>query len=85
MAMSEQPQPVAGAAASTTKARTSFGILGAISLSHLLNDMIPIADSGDLSAASVRIFSDIYADWHDNPHLPARLFATATSGRLLDR
>ncbi|EHQ5300638.1 MFS transporter [Escherichia coli] len=40
MAMSEQPQPVAGAAASTTKARTSFGILGAISLSHLLNDMI---------------------------------------------
>ncbi|HGV2919585.1 TPA: hypothetical protein ACNCHO_002528, partial [Escherichia coli] len=25
MAMSEQPQPVAGAAASTTKARTSFG------------------------------------------------------------
>ncbi|MFP1454931.1 MFS transporter [Escherichia coli] len=38
--MSEQPQPVAGAAASTTKARTSFGILGAISLSHLLNDMI---------------------------------------------
>lgn len=40
MAMSEQPQPVAGAAASTTKAQTSFGILGAISLSHLLNDMI---------------------------------------------
>lgn len=40
MAMSEQTQPVAGAAASTTKARTSFGILGAISLSHLLNDMI---------------------------------------------
>ncbi|XNM72606.1 MFS transporter [Escherichia coli] len=38
--MSEQPQPVAGAAASETKARTSFGILGAISLSHLLNDMI---------------------------------------------
>ncbi|HHU8925732.1 TPA: hypothetical protein ACUKHX_003390, partial [Escherichia coli] len=26
MAMSEQTQPVAGAAASTTKARTSFGI-----------------------------------------------------------
>ena len=40
MAMSEQTQPVAGAAASTTKARTSFGSLGAISLSHLLNDMI---------------------------------------------
>ncbi len=40
MAMSEQPQPVAGAAATTTKAQTSFGILGAISLSHLLNDMI---------------------------------------------
>lgn len=40
MAMSEQTQPVADAAASTTKARTSFGILGAISLSHLLNDMI---------------------------------------------
>ena len=40
MAMSEQTQPVAGAAASTTKARTSFGSLGSISLSHLLNDMI---------------------------------------------
>lgn len=84
MAMSEQTQPVAGAAASTTKARTSFGILGAISLSHLLNDMIqslilaiyPLLQSE---------FSDIYADWHDNPHLPARLFVTATGGRLLDR
>ncbi len=29
-------------------------IVGAISLSHLLNDVDPIADSGDLSAASVR-------------------------------
>ena len=35
MAMSEQTQP-----ASAVKPRTSFGILGAISLSHLLNDMI---------------------------------------------
>lgn len=40
MAMSEQNPACGGAAASTTKARTSFGILGAISLSHLLNDMI---------------------------------------------
>ncbi len=40
MAMSEQSPACGGAAASTTKARTSFGILGAISLSHLLNDMI---------------------------------------------
>ncbi|HAZ8159787.1 TPA: MFS transporter, partial [Escherichia coli] len=40
MAISEPTQPVAGASASVAKARTSFGILGAISLSHLLNDMI---------------------------------------------
>ena len=40
MAMSEPTQPLAGASAAATKARTSFGILGAISLSHLLNDMI---------------------------------------------
>mgnify|MGYP007051473460 CR=1 FL=1 len=85
MAMSEQTQPVAGAAASTTKARTSFGILGAISLSHLLNDMIQSLILAIYPLLQSRIFSDIYADWHDNPHLPARLFATATSGRLLDR
>ena len=36
MAMSEQTQPVAGAAASTTKARTSFGILGAMIQSLIL-------------------------------------------------
>ncbi|EJV1122230.1 MFS transporter, partial [Salmonella enterica] len=40
MAMSEPTQPLAGAPAAAAKARTSFGILGAISLSHLLNDMI---------------------------------------------
>ena len=95
MAMSEQPQPVAGAAASTTKARTSFGILGAISLSHLLNDMIqslilaiyPLLQSEfSLTFMQIGMITlTFYADWHDNPHLPARLFATATSGRLLDR
>jgi len=36
MAISESTQPVPGAPAS----RTSFKVLGAISLSHLLNDMI---------------------------------------------
>lgn len=36
MAISESTQPVSGAPAS----RTSFKVLGAISLSHLLNDMI---------------------------------------------
>lgn len=40
MAITESPQPATGSAALTPKARTSFGILGAISLSHLLNDMI---------------------------------------------
>jgi len=35
MAISESTPPVSAA-----KSRTSFGILGAISLSHLLNDMI---------------------------------------------
>ncbi len=39
MAMSETRQAPPGSAASA-KARTAFGILGAISLSHLLNDMI---------------------------------------------
>jgi FSR family fosmidomycin resistance protein-like MFS transporter len=40
MAISETTQPGSGAPPSSSKARTSFGILGAISLSHLLNDMI---------------------------------------------
>lgn len=40
MAISESTQPATGSPASPPKARTSFGILGAISLSHLLNDMI---------------------------------------------
>ncbi len=39
MAMSEQTQPVAGGCVND-QGPTSFGILGAISLSHLLNDMI---------------------------------------------
>ncbi|HBT5188135.1 TPA: MFS transporter, partial [Klebsiella quasipneumoniae] len=40
MAINQTAQPVSGPAAPPQKARTSFGILGAISLSHLLNDMI---------------------------------------------
>ena len=40
MAISESTQPVPGAPASPPKSRTSFKVLGAISLSHLLNDMI---------------------------------------------
>ncbi|WP_437887086.1 MFS transporter [Phytobacter sp. V91] len=40
MAISETPQPLTPASGSAAKARTSFGILGAISVSHLLNDMI---------------------------------------------
>lgn len=39
MAMNQTAQPLSGPAAAQ-KARTSFRILGAISLSHLLNDMI---------------------------------------------
>ncbi|WP_312073021.1 MFS transporter [Atlantibacter sp.] len=38
--MSQQTQSITGQPASPPKSRTSFGILGAISLSHLLNDMI---------------------------------------------
>lgn len=40
MAMNQTAQPLPGSAAPPQKARTSFRILGAISLSHLLNDMI---------------------------------------------
>ncbi|MEL0554429.1 MULTISPECIES: MFS transporter [Enterobacteriaceae] len=40
MATNQTIQPLSGPAAAPQKARTSFGILGAISLSHLLNDMI---------------------------------------------
>lgn len=40
MATNQTVQPLSGPAAAPQKARTSFGILGAISLSHLLNDMI---------------------------------------------
>ena len=40
MAISETPQPLTPPSGSTAKSRTSFGILGAISVSHLLNDMI---------------------------------------------
>lgn len=40
MAISEQTGALAGKPASSPPARTAFGILGAISLSHLLNDMI---------------------------------------------
>ena len=40
MAISESTQPVSGAPASPPPSRTSFKVLGAISLSHLLNDMI---------------------------------------------
>ncbi len=40
MAINQTAQPLSGPAAPPQKARTSFGILGAISLSHLLNDMI---------------------------------------------
>ncbi len=38
--MTQQNPTLSGAPPSSQKARTSFGILGAISLSHLLNDMI---------------------------------------------
>lgn len=40
MTTNQSAQPLSGPAAPPQKARTSFGILGAISLSHLLNDMI---------------------------------------------
>ncbi|YCI80725.1 MFS transporter [Enterobacteriaceae bacterium] len=40
MAISEQTGALAGKPVSSPPARTAFGILGAISLSHLLNDMI---------------------------------------------
>lgn len=40
MAISETPQPLAPSSGAVPKARTAFGILGAISVSHLLNDMI---------------------------------------------
>ena len=40
MAINQTAHPLSGPAAPPQKARTSFGILGAISLSHLLNDMI---------------------------------------------
>jgi len=40
MAISENPQPLTAPSGSAAKTRTSFGILGAISVSHLLNDMI---------------------------------------------
>ncbi|MGV7094221.1 MFS transporter [Siccibacter turicensis] len=40
MAISEQTGALAGKPATSPPARTAFGILGAISLSHLLNDMI---------------------------------------------
>ena len=40
LATNQSAQPLSGPAAPPQKARTSFGILGAISLSHLLNDMI---------------------------------------------
>ena len=40
MAISETSPTRPGPSASSQKGRTSFGILGAISLSHLLNDMI---------------------------------------------
>ncbi|MGK9173982.1 MFS transporter [Yokenella regensburgei] len=40
MAISENPQPLTAPSGSAVKTRTSFGILGAISVSHLLNDMI---------------------------------------------
>jgi FSR family fosmidomycin resistance protein-like MFS transporter len=40
MAISENPHPLTASSGPAAKARTSFGILGAISVSHLLNDMI---------------------------------------------
>ncbi|BBE79283.1 MULTISPECIES: MFS transporter [Phytobacter] len=40
MAISETPQPLTPSSGAVPKARTAFGILGAISVSHLLNDMI---------------------------------------------
>lgn len=40
MAISETPQPLSPSSGAVPKARTAFGILGAISVSHLLNDMI---------------------------------------------
>ncbi|MDU7198992.1 MFS transporter [Phytobacter diazotrophicus] len=40
MAISETPQPLPPSSGAVPKARTAFGILGAISVSHLLNDMI---------------------------------------------
>lgn len=40
MAISEQTGALPGKPASSPQSRTAFGILGAISLSHLLNDMI---------------------------------------------
>lgn len=40
MTTNQSAQPLSGPRCAAAKARTSFGILGAISLSHLLNDMI---------------------------------------------
>ena len=40
MAITETSPNRPGPSASSQQGRTSFGILGAISLSHLLNDMI---------------------------------------------
>ena len=74
MAISEPTQPVAGASASVAKARTSFGILGAISLSHLLNDMI--------QSLILAIYPLLQSEF--SLTFPSCFFAAATGGGLLD-
>lgn len=83
MAMSEPTQPLAGAPAAAAKARTSFGILGAISLSHLLNDMIQSLILAIYPLLQAE-FSLTFVQIGFHPDVPARLIATATGRRLLD-
>lgn len=84
MAMSEPTQPLAGAPAAAAKARTSFGILGAISLSHLLNDMIQSLILAIYPLLQAEFLADLRPDRFDHPDVPARLIAAATGRRLLD-
>ncbi len=74
MAINQTAQPLSGPAAPPQKARTSFGILGAISLSHLLNDMIQSLILAIYPLLQAE-FSYLRADRHDHPDLPAHLIA----------
>ena len=65
--------------------RTAFGVLGAISFCHLLNDMMQSLLPAIYPMLKSRLRPELRADRPDHAHLPADRLAAAAAGRALHR